>query len=256
MGPSPLFLTELRAHSARMTSTVLDPSITLADLVTQRPGLARELERRALDYCCGGQRTLAQACAAQGLDVDEIVAALTVAPGGETERWARLGPADLVDHIEATHHAYLHQEMARLTALAAKVAGVHGGRHPELLEVERLYGELRDDLEPHLAKEERVLFPMIREYAAVNAAPPFRRSTLADPIAVLMGEHDRAGELLEQLRAATAGFVVPADGCASYTALYVGLEQLEADTHLHVHKENNVLFPAVVALAAPFPIAG
>ncbi len=231
----------------------IDPSITLAELVTQRPALARELERRSLDYCCGGQRTLAEACAAQGLDVDETATALDAAPGGEIAPWATFGPAELVDHLQATHHAYLHDELPRLTALADKVAQVHGGRHPELLDVQRLYGELRDDLEPHLAKEERVLFPMIRELAAADTAPTFHCGTLRNPISVMLREHDRAGELLERLRAMTDGFVIPDDACASYTALYTGLEELEADTHLHVHKENNLLFPAVIALEAEKP---
>ncbi|MFN8038841.1 MAG: iron-sulfur cluster repair di-iron protein [Acidimicrobiales bacterium] len=231
----------------------IDPSITLAELVTQRPALARELERRSLDYCCGGQRTLAEACAAQGLDVDETATALDAAPGGEIAPWATFGPAELVDHLQATHHAYLHDELPRLTALADKVAQVHGGRHPELLDVQRLYGELRDDLEPHLAKEEQVLFPMIRELAAADTAPTFHCGTLRNPISVMLREHDRAGELLERLRAMTDGFVIPDDACASYTALYTGLEELEADTHLHVHKENNLLFPAVIALEAEKP---
>lgn len=234
-------------------SVAIDPSITLAELVTQRPALARELERRSLDYCCGGQRTLAEACAAQGLDVDETTTALDAAPGGEIAPWATFGPAELVDHLQATHHAYLHDELPRLTALADKVAQVHGGRHPELLDVQRLYGELRDDLEPHLAKEEQVLFPMIRELAAADTAPTFHCGTLRNPISVMLREHDRAGELLEQLRTATDGFVIPDDACASYTALYTGLEELEADTHLHVHKENNLLFPAVIALEAEKP---
>jgi len=231
----------------------IDPSITLAELVTQRPALARELERRSLDYCCGGQRTLEEACAGQGLDVDETATALSATPGGEIAPWATFGPVELVDHLEATHHAYLHEEFGRLTALADKVAQVHGGRHPELAEVRRLYGELRDDLEPHLTKEEQVLFPMIRELAAADTAPTFHCGTLRNPISVMVREHDRAGELLEQLRAVTEGYVIPDDACASYTALYAGLEELEADTHLHVHKENNLLFPAVIALEAEMP---
>lgn len=231
-------------------SVAIDPSTTLAELVTERPALARELERRSLDYCCGGQRTLTQACAEVGLDVDETATALDAVHGGETAPWATFGPAELVDHLEAQHHRYLHEELPRLAALADKVQQVHGGRHPELIEVRRLYGELRDDLEPHLAKEERVLFPMVRELASADAAPAFHCGTLANPISVMLREHDHAGELLAQLRAATDGYLIPDDACASYTALYTGLEEMEADTHLHIHKENNLLFPAVLELEA------
>jgi regulator of cell morphogenesis and NO signaling len=242
-----------RSNLRRTMPVTIDPSITLAELVTQRPALARELERRSLDYCCGGQRTLADACAGEGLDVDETATALAAAPGGGTAPWATFGPVELVDHLEATHHAYLHGEFGRLTALADKVAQVHGGRHRELLEVQRLYAELRADLEPHLGREEQVLFPMIRELAAAATVPPFHCGTLANPISVMVRDHDRAGELLEQLRVVTHGYVIPDDACASYTALYAGLHELEADTHLHVHKENNLLFPAVITLEVEMP---
>ena len=132
--------------------------------------------------------------------------------------------------------------------LADKVTGVHGTRHPELHEVRAGYRALEADLEPHLLKEERVLFPMIRELAAASAPPAFHCGSLQNPISVMMAEHDRAGELLSALHTQTDGYRTPADGCASYHAFYAGLAQLETDTHLHVHKENNVLFPAVIAL--------
>jgi regulator of cell morphogenesis and NO signaling len=163
------------------------------------------------------------------------------------EPWVDLGPAELVDHLEATHHAYLHAELPRLGELAAKVAGVHGANHPELPTVRAAFDELRDDLEPHLVKEERLLFPMIRELVA-GEAPGSSEVTVDKPIAVMMREHDQVGDLLARLRQLTGGYAVPPDGCASYTALYRGLQDLEADTHLHVHKENNRLFPAVLAL--------
>jgi regulator of cell morphogenesis and NO signaling len=131
--------------------------------------------------------------------------------------------------------------------LAAKVESVHGDRHPELHEVRRLVEAIRADLEPHLRKEEQVLFPMVRELAAATSAPSFHCGSLRNPITVMGIEHDRAGDLLAELRAATRHYRTPEDGCASYRALYAGLAELEADTHLHVHKENNVLFPAALA---------
>jgi regulator of cell morphogenesis and NO signaling len=125
---------------------------------------------------------------------------------------------------------------------------VHGGRHPELLAIEATFAELQADLEPHLTKEEQVLFPMIRELAHAPSAPTFHCGSLANPVRVMLLEHDRAGELLATLRDLSADFQPRDDACASYRALYRGLEELETDTHLHVHKENNVLFPAVLAL--------
>lgn len=225
---------------------------TLADIVTTRPSLSRILEARGLDYCCGGSTTLHDACAMHELDADAVLADLTASAtgaGAETApEWATMNVAELVDHLESTHHQYLWAEMPRLSALADKVVSVHGERHPELNDIAACYATLREDLEPHLTKEERMLFPMIRELAAASAAPSFHCGSLTNPISVMLAEHDTVGELLVQLRDLTGGYQTPADGCASYAALFTALAELEADTHLHVHKENNVLFPAVVAL--------
>lgn len=125
---------------------------------------------------------------------------------------------------------------------------MHGERHPELHEVARCYRAIRADIEPHLVEEERVLFPAIEKLATSTTVPTFGFGSIGNPISTMLSDHDDLGALLRDLRAATADFTVPGDGCASYTALFEGLEQLEADTHLHVHKENNVLFPRVVLL--------
>jgi regulator of cell morphogenesis and NO signaling len=227
----------------------VDVNDSLADLVTRHPGVRRHLEALGLDYCCGGQRTLATAAEQAGLDLEEVLATLLVTEAEpEAADWASMGPAELVDHLEATHHTYLHSELPRLGALVDKVVAVHGQRHPELEEVASIFGALRADLEPHLLKEERVLFPMIRELAESSSLPEFHCGSLTNPIRVMLAEHDQAGELLARLRGATGGYVVPHDACASYRALYDGLAELESDTHLHVHKENNLLFPAVLAM--------
>jgi regulator of cell morphogenesis and NO signaling len=223
-------------------------------MVTAHPRLARELERRGLDYCCGGRRTIAEACRAVGLDPETVAADLAaVNDPSDAEPWATMGIDELVDHIEAVHHRYLWDELPRLTALLDKVVGVHGSRHPELAAVAGMFAELRADLEPHLTKEERVLFPMIRELAHAETQPTFHCGRIANPISMMMLEHDRAGTLLTRLRAAADDYRVPADACASYRACYESLAELETDTHLHIHKENNVLFPAVVQLEEQLP---
>ncbi|MFA5883722.1 MAG: iron-sulfur cluster repair di-iron protein [Acidimicrobiia bacterium] len=227
----------------------IDPDVTLGDLVTEHPELARALERRGLDYCCGGARSLADACAEQGLDAGVVAAALgTDADAATVPDWAVLAPTALAEHIVATHHRSLDDELPRLSGLLEKIERVHGERHPELAAVRHAYESLRADLEPHLRKEERVLFPMIRLLESEPEPPRFVCGSLRNPISVMLAEHDLVGDLLRELRALTDGFTVPADGCASYRAAYEALEALEADTHLHVHKENNRLFPAVVAL--------
>jgi regulator of cell morphogenesis and NO signaling len=221
---------------------------TLAEIVNTEPGATRVLESFGLDYCCGGGRRLDVACSSIGVDPAEILEAIADLGPAPTADWASMGPLALVDHVESTHHAYLHTELERLDELLDKVADAHGARHVELDGIGATYRLLRADLEPHLQKEERVLFPMIRELASATERPTFHCGSISNPITVMMAEHDRAGELLESLRRLTGDYTAPADGCASYRALFDGLALLESDTHLHVHKENNLLFPAVVEL--------
>ncbi len=224
---------------------------TLADIVTARPSLARTLEARGLDYCCGGSTTLEAACAARQLDAGAVLADLTVAGAVDevAPEWATMSAGELVDHIERTHHTYLWAEMPRLSSLAEKVVSVHAERHPELTEIAACYATIRADLEPHLAREEQVLFPMIRELSSAGAESASGRDPLQKQISMMLAEHDTVGVLLARLRDLTDGYQQPDDACASYDALFAGLAELEADTHLHVHKENNVLIPAVVDLA-------
>ncbi len=228
----------------------LTPTTSLAEVASAYPSLIRELERLGLDYCCGGKRSLDEACRQQGLDPVAVVAELSSQPlaAGTPSEWLGLPPGELVDHLEATHHRYLKQELPRLSELAAKVSRVHGDKHPELVKTAAVLAEIRADLEPHLRREEEVLFPMIRTLASATNRPSFPCGSIANPIAVMEHEHTAVGALLEQLRALTGGYQAPADTCASTRALMAGLAELESDTHLHVHKENNHLFPAVIQL--------
>jgi regulator of cell morphogenesis and NO signaling len=229
---------------------MITPSTNLAEIASTTPALTRELERLGLDYCCGGKRSLAEACREQQLDPEAVIAelaAVPVAPAAPAD-WIGLAPTELVNHLEATHHLYLKDALPRLSELATKISRVHGQAHPELIRVAEVLSELRADLEPHLLKEEEVLFPMIRTLASATSQPSFHCGSIANPIAVMEHEHVAVGALLEQLRALTSGYQAPAGTCASTRALMEGLAELEADTHLHVHKENNHLFPAVMAL--------
>lgn len=232
----------------------LTPSTSLAEIASTNPALTRELERLGLDYCCGGKRSLAEACQQQGLDPDVIAAELAALPVAAEpgEEWIGLAPDALVDHLEATHHPFLKRELPRLSELAAKVSRVHGANHPELVEAAQVLAKIRADLEPHLRKEEEVLFPMIRSLASSNSQPTFHGGSIDNPITVMEQEHVAVGALLEQLRQLTGGYQAPEDTCASTRALMAGLAELEADTHLHIHKENNHLFPAVMALEERF----
>ncbi|MFO7628662.1 MAG: iron-sulfur cluster repair di-iron protein [Prochlorococcaceae cyanobacterium] len=226
------------------------PSTSLAEIASTNPSLTRELERLGLDYCCGGKRSLAEACQQQGLDPVAIAAELAALPvaAEPAADWIGLPPEALVDHLEATHHEFLKRELPRLSELAAKVSRAHGAKHPELVEAAQVLAEIRADLEPHLRKEEEVLFPMIRTLASATSRPSFHGGSIANPIVVMEQEHTAVGALLERLRQLTGGYQAPEDTCASTRALLAGLAELEADTHLHIHKENNHLFPAVLVL--------
>ncbi len=234
--------------------TDIDVDLPLGEVVNRVPGSPRVLDSFGLDYCCGGAATLSDACTAKGLDVamviDELLGAATDEP---SDAWLTMSITELVDHLESTHHDYLWNELARLAALTDKVVSVHRGRHPELAQISTCFNAIRSDLEPHLTKEERVLFPMIRELDPAAAAaedstvaPSFHCGSIQNPISVMLTEHDAVGALLRRLSELTGGYQVPDDGCASYAALFAGFHELEIDTHLHIHKENNVLFPAVL----------
>ncbi len=219
----------------------IDPQSTLGDLVTEHPSIARELERLGLDYCCHGTRSLTDAAAEAGLDLGAVLEGLEGAQvPGERAEWAGLDSAALAAHVEGTHHAYLWQELPRLSQLVDKIAQVHGERHPELATVAATYAALRVELEPHLRREELRVFPAISRLAEQPDAE------LPALLERLVAEHDQAGELLDKLRSLTNGYETPADGCNTYRLTMEGLAELERDTFEHVHKENNVLFPRVL----------
>jgi regulator of cell morphogenesis and NO signaling len=232
------------------------PSDTpVGQLVAERPGRARVLERFGIDYCCGGRTPLAQACAERGLDVVEVLRELAsddprglepVRDDGTTD--ATMG--QLADRIVATHHAYLRRELPRLAGLMAKVADAHANRHPELRGLHHVFGELKDELEHHMLKEEKVLFPIIKQLEAATAMPRLHCGSVNNPILVMEHEHASAGSALQRMRALTGGFKPPGDACATYRALLHGLADLEMDLHRHIHKENNILFPRASALEA------
>ena len=228
------------------------PYDTLADLVVNNASRARILDRLGLDYCCGGTETLGHACTRLGLDTTDVVAALdTTATADENHNCDQMNPAALIQHLIHVHHTYLHAELPDLERLAQKVLDAHGGRHPELHEVHKHVGALRDDLEPHMLKEERVLFPAIIQLLDGPAQFPF--GSIANPIKMMGIEHDRVGEILTRLRETTNAYAIPDDACASYRSLYERLTELEHDTHLHVLEENHLLFPQAAALETARP---
>ncbi len=229
-------------------------SLTVGELVTRRPSRARVFERFGIDYCCGGKRPLGEACRQHGVELSVLLEALKEAEADaspETQKdWSQESMSALADHILATHHAYLHEELPRLTELTNKVAEVHYERHPELRRVRDVFQGLRNELEQHMGKEEQILFPIIKQLDAGQAGAASHCGTVENPIRVMENEHDNAGKALATLRELTAGFVPPDDACETYRVMLDSLAQLEADLHLHIHKENNILFPRAIAAEA------
>jgi regulator of cell morphogenesis and NO signaling len=229
---------------------------TVREYALEIPAATRIFERLGIDYCCGGGKSLADACATAGVAVEEVLGSLETSAGSfETsavKEWHSASQAELIAHIVEKHHAFTREELVRLEALLAKVSGVHGQNHPELFQIQDQFWKLRGELEPHMLKEESVLFPYIvgmEEATVANQTlppPPFR--TVQNPVRAMMAEHDAAGYILGRMREASSDYAVPADGCISYKTLYRALTALEVDLHQHIHLENNILFPRAVEL--------
>lgn len=235
---------------------MLDATKTVRELALEVPNSIRVFQKLKIDFCCGGARPIAEACAAVGVELETVGALLaeeaargTAADGRD---FTQTTLAELIRHILDTHHVYTREELERLGFLVAKVTAKHAEAHPEMFAVGTLFQRLAADLAPHLFKEEQVLFPYVLrlEEAARRGGPtPFAPfGTVENPVRMMMSEHDTAGDLLRELRAATRDYTVPPDTCMSFRALYEGLEAFEKDLHQHIHLENNILFPRAVEL--------
>lgn len=233
-----------------MTSTK-----TLAGVAAESLGAVRTLERHGLDYCCGGKQSFNEACVAKGLDPESVMHEVERANGvGVSDKDWQTAPLDeLARHIIATHHEYLKLELPALGKRLDKVHQVHGSRDPEMLDgLVAVFASLRAELELHLHKEETILFPFIEQYGVAEAqgrpVPPVPFGSIANPIGVMEKEHANAGGALVDLRTLTRDYQLPSYACTTVLALYAGLQALEADLHVHIHLENNILFPRAIAL--------
>ena len=228
---------------------------TVREIAVENPGATRVFEKFGIDYCCGGKKPLAEACAEKRLDVDAVITQLeaTLAqPETAPYDWGTAELGQLMEHIVQKHHAYVKNEIPRLQMLGQKVAGVHGERHPELRQIERIFAGLAHELLHHMMKEENILFPYIGEMEQAQArgrrpAPPMF-GTVQNPVRMMVEEHDGAGEALKQIRQLSGDLKAPADACMSYETFFRALLEFEADLHQHIHLENNVLFPRAIEM--------
>jgi regulator of cell morphogenesis and NO signaling len=225
------------------------------EIALSNPGARHILEDAGIDYCCGGGKSLGEACRKANVAEAEILLRLRenaqqVDP--EESQWVSAPLAELTKHIRERHHQYVRLSIPRLSVLLAKLCERHGTRHAELSVIEKLFADVAREMLMHMQKEEQILFPYIDalERAANGkeaVEPPFFQ-TVKNPIHSMMREHDFAGELLRQIRTASSEYKAPADGCTTFKAAYQALEEFEKDLHLHVHLENNILFPRAVEM--------
>jgi regulator of cell morphogenesis and NO signaling len=223
---------------------------TLGALAARRPASMAVFERLGLDYCCGGATALADACGAAGLEPSAVLRAIDAEESASARcpeaDWSGATMTELADHIEGTHHCFVRDVLSRLEILLPRVLAAHGATDPRIEELSRVFTRFAAEMRDHMVREERVLFPWLRRLerpTELHVGPPW---SVQRPITCMMHDHDDAGEALARMRALSNGFTAPENACATYRSMLAMLAGLERDTHVHVHKENNILFPAGV----------
>ena len=216
---------------------------------------AEVFRKYGIDFCCGGKQTLKEACADKGLEITAVEEALGKASASSGQR-----PLDfdawrldfLAEYIVNMHHGYIKKALPDLLAFASKVARVHGAHHPELIRIQELAELVARELTTHMDKEETILFPYIQLLSEAGRSGKDTRpapfGSIGNPIRMMEDEHDEAGKIMAEIRSLSGEYIIPEDACTSYTMLYRMLEEFEHDLHIHVHLENNILFPKAMKL--------
>ncbi|MDI1240741.1 MAG: iron-sulfur cluster repair di-iron protein [bacterium] len=236
---------------------------TVGQQAAAHPASKRVFEKLGIDYCCGGGTSLGEACTQHGIEFDELAQMLnseesrSVGARAADLDFPGMSLAALSDHIVREHHVFTRDENERITKLLEKVCSVHGDNHPDLFEIQKIFGRMRLELENHMLKEERMLFPYISLMESSirfgQPVPPAPFGSTQNPIKVMLGEHDVAAEQLREMRRLSGDFTLPADACTSYRTLYQAMEGLEKDLHEHIHLENNLLFPKAIEMESAEP---
>lgn len=236
-------------------SIKIGPNLTVGEIVKNNYQTAEIFKKYKIDFCCGGNKTIDEACSDKNISVDELTAALserTNQSSGDNHNYKDWEPDFLADYIINVHHKYVKENIPLLSEFTNKISNVHGERHPELRKVASYFGEVAAELQHHMMKEERILFPYIiklQEAFKNNAAiDPSPFGTVCNPIAMMEMEHESASNLLKQMREITNDYTLPEDACSTYTVTFKKLDEFENDLHLHIHLENNILFPKAIEM--------
>ena len=222
----------------------------IGDIVTQDFRAAEVFKKAGIDFCCGGSQSLEAACRDKKLDVAEIESELSKLENsepGSSYKFNEWKLDFLCDYIVNTHHQTVMNLLPELTFYTQKIAEVHGDNHPELPEIANLFAQVDTELRQHLCNEEEVLFPAIREVLKTNSAES--KATIISEITRMTGEHEFAGGAMDKINELSHHYAVPEDGCNTYRVAYKLLEQFEDDLHIHVHLENNILYPKAMKLS-------
>lgn len=227
---------------------------TVAELVTRNIKTAHIFKKYGIDFCCGGGQSIAKACAKKNIDLATLETELLQAgePDGKSYNYKQWGLDILADHIVEVHHAYAEENIPLLLQYTHKVARVHGHHCPEVSAIKDLFQKVASELAPHLKKEELILFPFIKKLARAKkdnqilSKPHF--GTVENPIRMMETEHEDSGELLGKIAVLSNNYTPPENACNTFRAMYAKLEEFEQDLHLHIHLENNILFPGALQL--------
>lgn len=223
------------------------PETPVAQIVIDKPKTALVFQKYNIDFCCHGFHSLHEACEEQAVALEQVQLELAEAEGytaGDAD-WSKRPLTELIQHILATHHQYLSRVMPQIQQMTAKIAEVHGANHPEMIKVHEVFSALKAELDSHMMKEEMILFPAIQRIEQGQLPPAAGRQILG-PVSVMLAEHESAGAALVLLREYTKGYQPPEDACNTFRAALATLEDFERDLHLHIHKENNILFPRAI----------
>jgi len=224
---------------------------TLGEIVAVFPKASDLFKTYKIDFCCGGNRLLAEALAEKNLLVEDILQQLQTMYEQSLEKveknWLEASYTELIDHIIQKHHRFLMEELPQLSPYVTKVLRVHGPEQPHLVQVHKLFNELKTELEQHLMKEETKAFPLIIQFEQHPTKE--NEQAMKQVIEELVAEHDTAGDIIKEIRQITNDFTPPFDACGTYRLVYNRLEALEEDLFTHIHLENNILFPRILANA-------
>ncbi len=210
---------------------------------------AHLFSKHGIDFCCGGKKTLREACLYANADIPTVITEIeSLASEGVPELLLeRLNLAELIEYIVSTHHTYTRRNGELLLLYSNKMVNAHGEKHPEVIPLNKVIKALIDDLMPHLLKEENVLFPAI---VALEKGTPlnFPKEQIVHPIQGMEWEHEEVGRIIADLKSITNNFIPPTYACTTWKICYATLEEYIKDLQTHIHLENNVLFPRVLKM--------